>query len=74
MRGNLCPGSAVAKLTGKEGLEFTGTAKCFDQEQGIVEAIRAGAIGPGNVLVIRYQGPRGAPGMPEQLGAWRTTG
>lgn len=67
MRGNLCPGSAVAKVTGKEGLTFDGTAKCFDQEAGVMEAIGNGHIAPGNVIIIRYVGPRGAPGMPEQL-------
>lgn len=67
MRGNLCPGSAVAKVTGKEGLTFDGTARVFDREAGVIEAIGNGRIAAGNVIIIRYVGPRGAPGMPEQL-------
>ncbi|PWN42335.1 putative dihydroxy-acid dehydratase [Ceraceosorus guamensis] len=67
MRGNLCPGGAVAKLTGKEGTEFTGTAICFDQEEGVMRAIGQGKVKPGSIIIIRYVGPRGAPGMPEQL-------
>jgi len=62
MRGNLCPGGAVSKLTGKEGLFFDGKAVCFDQEEGVLEAISNGRVTHGCVLVIRYVGPKGAPG------------
>ncbi|KAF8919889.1 dihydroxy-acid/6-phosphogluconate dehydratase [Mucidula mucida] len=65
LRGNLAPGSAVAKLTGKEGLKFEGTAKCFDSLDGFFPALEAGEIKAGTVLIFRYQGPKGAPGMPE---------
>ncbi|KAK0241835.1 dihydroxy-acid/6-phosphogluconate dehydratase [Armillaria nabsnona] len=65
LRGNLAPGTAVAKLTGKEGLRFEGTAKCFDSLEGFFPALEAGEIKPGTVLIFRYQGPKGAPGMPE---------
>ncbi|MCO5610067.1 hypothetical protein L7F22_064302 [Adiantum nelumboides] len=58
MRGSLCPGGAVSKLTGKEGLFFKGPAVCFDEERGVNEAIRDGRIGHGCVVVIRYVGPR----------------
>jgi len=66
--GNLSPGSAVAKLTGKEGSRFEGTAKCFDGLDTFFPALEAGEIKPGMVLIFRYQGPKGAPGMPEMLG------
>ncbi|KAK0504815.1 dihydroxy-acid/6-phosphogluconate dehydratase [Armillaria luteobubalina] len=65
LRGNLAPGTAVAKLTGKEGLRFEGTAKCFDSLEGFFPALEAGEIKSGMVLIFRYQGPKGAPGMPE---------
>ncbi|KAG7098805.1 hypothetical protein E1B28_000710 [Marasmius oreades] len=68
LRGNLCPGSAVAKLTGKEGSKFEGTAKCFDSLEGFFPALERGEITAGMVLIFRYQGPKGAPGMPEMLG------
>lgn len=68
LRGNLAPGTAVAKLTGKEGLRFEGVAKCFDSLEGFYPALAAGEIKPGTVLIFRYQGPKGAPGMPEMLG------
>ncbi|KAJ7091137.1 dihydroxy-acid/6-phosphogluconate dehydratase [Mycena epipterygia] len=68
MRGNLSPGSAVAKLTGKEGAYFEGTAKCFDSLDTFFPALEAGEIKAGMVLIFRYQGPKGAPGMPEMLG------
>lgn len=68
LRGTLAPGSAVAKLTGKEGLRFEGVAKCFDNPSDIYPALKKGEIKPGTVLVLRYQGPKGAPGMPEMLG------
>ncbi|UZJ52364.1 hypothetical protein CBS101457_001684 [Exobasidium rhododendri] len=67
MRGSLCPGGAVSKLTGKEGLFFDGTAVCFDQEEGVLEAIGSGRVTHGCVIIIRYVGPKGAPGMPEML-------
>jgi dihydroxy-acid dehydratase len=65
LRGNLAPGSAVAKITGAEGVRFEGTARCFDDEDTFYPALAAGEIGPGMVLIFRYQGPKGAPGMPE---------
>jgi dihydroxy-acid dehydratase len=65
LRGNLAPGSAVAKITGAEGVMFQGVAKCFDSLDGFYPALAAGEIKPGMVLVFRYQGPKGAPGMPE---------
>ena len=65
--GNLAEGGSVAKITGKEGLHFTGTARVFDSEDEANAVIGAGAIRPGDVVVIRYCGPRGAPGMPEML-------
>ncbi|EGO00112.1 hypothetical protein SERLA73DRAFT_180554 [Serpula lacrymans var. lacrymans S7.3] len=68
LRGSLAPGSAVAKLTGKEGLRFTGVAKCFDSLENFYPSLAAGEIKPGTVLIFRYQGPKGAPGMPEMLG------
>ncbi|KAN0133935.1 dihydroxy-acid dehydratase [Lactarius tabidus] len=68
LRGNLAPGSAVAKITGAEGVTFQGVAKCFDSLDGFYPALAAGEIKPGMVLVFRYQGPKGAPGMPEMLG------
>lgn len=68
LRGNLAPGTAVAKLTGKEGSRFEGVAKCFDSLDGFYPALEAGEIKAGMVLIFRYQGPKGAPGMPEMLG------
>jgi len=68
LRGNLAPGSAVAKITGAEGVRFQGVAKCFDNLDGFYPALAAGEIRSGMVLVLRYQGPKGAPGMPEMLG------
>ena len=65
LRGNLAPGSAVAKITGAEGVRFQGTAVCFDSLDGFYPALAAGKIKPGMVLIFRYQGPKGAPGMPE---------
>ncbi|KAI3618576.1 dihydroxy-acid dehydratase [Moniliophthora roreri] len=56
LRGNLCPGSAVAKITGKEGSRFEGVAKCFDSLDGFYPALEAGEIKPGMVLIFRYQG------------------
>lgn len=65
--GNLAEGGSVAKITGKEGLQFTGPAKVFDGEFAANDAIQAGKIEMGDVIVIRYSGPKGAPGMPEML-------
>ncbi|HMO87364.1 MAG TPA: dihydroxy-acid dehydratase, partial [Lacipirellulaceae bacterium] len=67
MRGNLCPDGAVAKITGKEGLVFTGTANCFDSEEEMLAALEQGQIRKGDVVIIRYEGPQGGPGMPEML-------
>lgn len=72
LRGNLAPQGAVAKITGKEGLSFTGKARVFDKEHELDSALKRGDIKPENgnlVLVVRYEGPRGGPGMPEQLTA-----
>ncbi|MAT71262.1 MAG: dihydroxy-acid dehydratase [Planctomycetaceae bacterium] len=67
MRGNLCPDGAVAKITGKEGLQFTGTANCFDSEEDMLHALEQEKIAKGDVVIIRYEGPQGGPGMPEML-------
>jgi len=67
LRGNLAPDGAVAKITGKEGERFAGTAKVFDGEQEALQAILDGHVGAGDIVVIRYLGPKGAPGMPEML-------
>ncbi|WP_395536277.1 dihydroxy-acid dehydratase [Oceanimonas smirnovii] len=65
--GNLAPGGAVAKITGKEGLSFTGPARVFDSEEETLERILDGTVQKGDVIVIRYEGPRGGPGMREML-------
>lgn len=65
--GNLAPEGAVAKITGKEGLSFTGRARVFDGEEASVQAILDGKVAAGDVVVIRYEGPRGGPGMREML-------
>ena len=65
--GNLAPEGAVAKITGKEGTLFTGTANVFDAEEQMLEALEAKKIKSGDVIIIRYEGPRGGPGMPEML-------
>ena len=67
LRGNLAPAGAVAKISGKEGEKFSGSARVFDAEEKALEAILAGKIRAGNVVVIRYEGPRGGPGMREML-------
>jgi len=67
LHGNLAPGGAVAKLTGKEGLSFTGPARVFDGEWDVNAALAEGKVQKGDVVVIRYEGPRGGPGMPEML-------
>jgi dihydroxy-acid dehydratase len=65
--GNLAPEGAVAKITGKEGLSFSGTARVYDGEEKATAAILAGKVKAGDVVVIRYEGPRGGPGMREML-------
>ena len=67
LRGNLAPEGAVAKITGKEGLKFTGPAKVFNGEYETNDAIKNGIVEKGDVIVIRYEGPKGGPGMPEML-------
>ncbi|MEM7315336.1 MAG: dihydroxy-acid dehydratase, partial [Planctomycetota bacterium] len=67
LRGNLSPEGAVAKITGKEGTRFTGTANVFDAEEDMVKALEDGNINKGDVVIIRYEGPKGGPGMPEML-------
>ena len=65
--GNLAPEGAVAKISGKEGLSFTGRARVFDGEEATLQAILDGTVLAGDVLVVRYEGPRGGPGMREML-------
>jgi dihydroxy-acid dehydratase len=65
--GNLAPEGAVAKISGKEGLAFSGPARVFDSEEGCLQAILDGVVKAGEVVVIRYEGPRGGPGMREML-------
>jgi len=65
--GNLAPEGAVAKITGKEGLAFSGRARVFDGEEATLQAILDGTIEAGDVIVLRYEGPRGGPGMREML-------
>lgn len=65
--GNLAKEGSVAKITGKEGEKFTGTARVFDGEQHLIEGIDSGKIKKGDVVVIKNEGPQGAPGMPEML-------
>jgi dihydroxy-acid dehydratase len=69
LRGSLAPKGAVVKVAGltKEQMDFEGTARVFDGEDGAMEAILSGSIQPGTVLVIRYEGPKGGPGMREML-------
>jgi dihydroxy-acid dehydratase len=67
LRGNLAPEGAVAKITGKEGDSFTGPARVFDSEEDMLAALEQNRIAAGDVIVIRYEGPRGGPGMPEML-------
>jgi dihydroxy-acid dehydratase len=67
LKGNLAPGGSVAKITGKEGLRFSGPANCFDSEEEMLRALENGRIRKGDVVVIRYEGPKGGPGMPEML-------
>lgn len=65
--GNLAENGSVAKITGKEGLVFKGAAKVFDSEYDANDGIRTGKVKKGDVVVIRYEGPKGGPGMPEML-------
>ena len=66
-RGNLCPEGAVGKITGKEGLAFKGPARVFDCEEDMLKGLEEGRIKKGDVIIIRYEGPKGGPGMPEML-------
>ena len=67
LKGNIAPEGAVAKITGHEGLEFTGTAKCYHGEEQAMKAILNGDVVKGDVVVVRYEGPKGGPGMREML-------
>ena len=67
LKGNLSPTGAVAKISGKEGLQFTGSAKVYDSEEKALKAILDGNVKAGDVIVIRYEGPKGGPGMREML-------
>jgi dihydroxy-acid dehydratase len=67
LRGNLAPEGSVAKITGVKSPRITGPARVFDSEEACLEAILRGAIRPGDVVVVRYEGPRGGPGMREML-------
>jgi dihydroxy-acid dehydratase len=67
LHGTLAPEGAVAKITGKEGLRFSGPAHVYDSEEDMLASLERGEIKKGEVLVIRYEGPKGGPGMPEML-------
>jgi len=67
LKGNLAPDGSVAKITGKEGMAFTGPAKVFDCEEEMLTALEQDQIQAGDVVIIRYEGPEGGPGMPEML-------
>ena len=67
LRGNLAPTGAVAKITGKEGLSFSGSARVFDSEEEWLKGVLDGTVVKNDVIVIRYEGPKGAPGMREML-------
>ncbi len=67
LKGNLAPDGSVAKITGKEGTAFTGPAKVFDCEEEMLVALEQDQIQTGDVVIIRYEGPEGGPGMPEML-------
>jgi len=67
LKGNLAPDGAVAKITGKEGNRFSGPAKVYDAEEDMLHALERQEIQKGDVIVIRYEGPKGGPGMPEML-------
>ena len=67
LKGSLSPDGAVAKITGKEGLQFSGPARCYDSEEEMLASLQRDEIHKGDVVVIRYEGPKGGPGMPEML-------
>jgi dihydroxy-acid dehydratase len=67
LRGNLAPDGAVAKITGKEGFRFSGPARVFDSEEDMLHALEQKKIKKGDVVIIRFEGPKGGPGMPEML-------
>ena len=67
LSGNLAPTGSVAKITGKEGERFEGIAKVYDSEEAMLAGLEKGEIAKGHVVVIRYEGPKGGPGMPEML-------
>jgi dihydroxy-acid dehydratase len=67
LKGNLAPGGSVAKITGKEGQKFSGPANVFDSEEDMLAALEQKKIAKGDVVIIRYEGPAGGPGMPEML-------
>ncbi|WP_449274501.1 hypothetical protein [Lacinutrix neustonica] len=67
--GNLAEDGSVAKITGKEGLKFSGKAKVFEGEYDANDGIRDGKVEKGDVIVIRYEGPKGGPGMPRNVKA-----
>lgn len=67
LKGNLAPGGSVAKITGKEGLRFVGPARVYDAEEDMLAALERKEIQKGDIVVIRYEGPKGGPGMPEML-------
>ena len=67
LRGNIAPEGAVAKITGNEGLSFKGNAKCFQGEEAALKAILGGDVVAGDIVVVRYEGPKGGPGMREML-------
>lgn len=67
LRGSLAPEGSVAKITGKEGLQFKGHARVYDSEEQMLASLEKGEIDKGSVIVIRYEGPKGGPGMPEML-------
>ncbi|HVT90023.1 MAG TPA: dihydroxy-acid dehydratase [Tepidisphaeraceae bacterium] len=67
LHGNLAPDGAVGKITGKQGLHFEGPARVFDCEEDMLKGLEDGKIQKGDVIVIRYEGPKGGPGMPEML-------
>jgi dihydroxy-acid dehydratase len=67
LRGTFAPGGSVAKITGKEGLRFSGPARVYDCEEDMLKGLERGEIRKGDVIVIRYEGPKGGPGMPEML-------
>ncbi|HEY3939071.1 MAG TPA: dihydroxy-acid dehydratase [Bryobacteraceae bacterium] len=67
LKGNLAPEGGVAKITGKEGLRFSGPARVYDSEEDMLHSLERREIQKGDVIVIRYEGPKGGPGMPEML-------